>query len=429
MATARAPLLSLDDAWQRLAAAVSPLAGAVEQLPLCSADGRYLATDLCSALDVPGFDNSAMDGYAVRAAEVIRATAQGSPLTVSQRIPAGVLPTPLEPGSVARIFTGAVLPLGADAVIMQEAAQLLSSDATAPAVRFSAQPFVGQFIRRRAEDVAQGQVVLSAGTRLGPAELGLAASLGCATLPVRSPLRVALFSSGDELVQPGSVAPAALPVGAIYDANRCFLRPLLQRLGCEVHDAGTLPDDRPATTVALQTAAQNHDLIVTSGGVSVGEEDHVRPVVQTLGELALWQVAIKPGKPFAFGWLPRGPAAQNRCHFVGLPGNPVSSFVTCLLLLRPLLRRLQGACSGAWLLPPALSLPAHFAWPQPDSRREFLRVRRNAVGGLDLFPNQSSGVLTSVVWCDGWVDVQPGQTIAHGDHVAFIPMSAWFDGH
>jgi len=422
----RPGLMSLEDALARLLGAAEVLPGELE-LPTLEADGRVLAQDIRSVLDVPGFDNSSMDGYAVNRAEVAAAVAAGQPLTVSQRIPAGHFGPALLPGSVARIFTGAPVPEGADAVQMQEEAEVLPDGS----VRFQQAPAASQFIRRRGEDLRQGEVVLTAGTRLGPAEIGLAASIGLVSLPVRARPRVALFSTGDELVMPGEVAPEAMAPGAIYNSNRYFLRLLLQRLGCEVSDLGIVPDRRDATLEALRLAATSHDLIVTSGGVSVGEEDHVKPAVQQLGGLDLWQIGIKPGKPFAHGWIARANDA-GRCHFVGLPGNPVSSFVTFLLLVRPFLLRLQGVTAGLGIpaqsapdgLPPALAFPAHFDWPRADRRREFLRVRRNAAGGLDLFPNQSSGVLTSVAWCDGLVDLPAGQTVARGDLVNFHPLAA-----
>jgi len=231
--------------------------------------------------------------------------------------------------------------------------------------------------------------------------------------------RVALFSTGDELVMPGDVAPKDMPAGAIYNSNRFFLRAMLQRMGCAVTDLGIVPDQREATVAALRDAALSHDLIVTSGGVSVGEEDHIKPAVQALGELNLWQLAIKPGKPFAYGQIR---AANSACHFMGLPGNPVSSFVTFLLLVRPFLLALQGVTHTDI---PRTAMTAHFDWPRADKRREFLRVRRNAQGGLDLFPNQSSGVLTSAVWGDGVVDHPAGQTIQHGDTVRFISFAEW----
>jgi molybdopterin molybdotransferase len=281
-------------------------------------------------------------------------------------------------------------------------------------------------VRRAGEDVTRGAVVLARGQRLSPAALGLAASLGLAHLPVVARPRVALFSTGDELVMPGELAPQDMPPGAIYNSNRFFLRALLQRLGCEVSDLGIVPDRRDATVAALKSAADHHDLILTSGGVSVGEEDHIKPAVQQLGSLDLWQIAMKPGKPFAYGTVRRdagaGPMAGQPCHFIGLPGNPVSSFVTFVLLVRPFLLRLQDAQEAA-ALPPAVMLPAHFTISRADKRREFLRVRRNAQGGLDLFPNQSSGVLTSAVWRDGLVDNPAGRTVAHGDLVPYLSFA------
>ena len=354
-----------------------------------------------------------MDGYAVRCADVLAAASTA--LRVTQRIAAGSVGAPLQPMSVARIFTGAPIPPGADAVVMQEDCDLTlaSAEAQEPQVHIKVVPTLGQWIRRAGEDVTLGAVVLSKGTRLTPAALGLAASIGMDVLPVARRPRVALFSTGDELVMPGAVASAQMKPGTIYNSNRFFLRALLVRLGCDVTDLGIVPDQLAATVDALKNAAQNHDLILTSGGVSVGEEDHIKPAVQSLGTLNLWQIAIKPGKPFAYGRV------QN-AHFIGLPGNPVSSFVTFLLLVRPFLLTLQGVTDVA---PDALAATAHFSWPKADKRQEFLRVRRNAAGGLDLFPNQSSGVLTSAVWGDGLVDNPAGQTIAYGDMVRFMPFS------
>lgn len=407
MTAARAPLRPLDEALGELLGHAAPLAR-TDAVSTFEADGRVLAQDLVSALQVPPQDNSSMDGYAVRCADVAAAgITRGLP--VSQRIPAGSEARPLEASTVARIFTGAPVPAGADAIVMQEDTETLPEGT----VRVLRAPQAGQWIRRSGEDVARGDVVLRAGVRLSPAELGLAASIGLAQLPVAGRPRVALFSTGDELVMPGTVPPQAMKPGAIYNSNRFFLRALLQRLGCEVSDLGIVPDQREATVQALREASAGHDLILTSGGVSVGEEDHIKPAVQALGSLDLWQIAIKPGKPFAYGRV-------GAAHFMGLPGNPVSSFVTFALLVRPFLLKLQGAST---LVPPFTRLPAHFDWPRPDRRREFLRVRRNAQGGLDLFPNQSSGVLTSVAWGDGLVDNPPGQAIARGEAVAFISLS------
>ena len=408
----RPPLLPLDEALSRLLSFAAP-ALSTESVPVGDADGRVLAQDVVSALHVPPHDNSSMDGYALRCADV---GVPGVQLPVAQRIAAGSSGTPLQTGTLARIFTGAPVPLGADAVVMQEECLVLPNgqgDADRPQVQINAQPTPGQNIRRAGEDVARGDVVLSRGQRLGPAELGLAASIGMASLTVARRPRVALFSTGDELVMPGSVAPQDMPPGAIYNSNRFFLRSLLRRMGCVVSDLGIVPDQREATVQALREAAQAHDVILTSGGVSVGEEDHIKPAVQSLGTLDLWQIAIKPGKPFAHGRI-------GDAHFLGLPGNPVSSFVTFLVLVRPFLLQLQGARNVAMT---TVAARADFTWAKPDKRREFLRARRNANGGLDLFPNQSSGVLTSAVWSDGLIDNPPGCAIAPGDAVRFVPFS------
>lgn len=420
-APARSPLMPLEDALAALLAHL-PAQPASESVATFDADGRVLAEDLVSPLQVPPQDNSSMDGYAVRCADI---TQPGVVLPVTQRIPAGHAGTALEPGTCARIFTGAPMPPGADAVVMQEDTRAVGGDFHA--VHIDAVPAPGQWVRRSGEDVMQGAVVLQRGHRLDPAALGLAASLGRAHLQVAVRPRVALFSTGDELVMPGEVAPQDMKPGAIYNSNRFFLRSLLHRMGCEVSDLGIVPDRRDATLAALRSAADHHDLILTSGGVSVGEEDHIKPSVQALGRLDLWQIAMKPGKPFAYGQVRRdagaGAAAGQACHFIGLPGNPVSSFVTFLLLVRPFLLRLQGRDAAACGLPPAQRLTAQFDLPRADKRREFLRVRRNAQGGLDLFPNQSSGVLTSAVWGDGLVDNPSGTPIQRGDTVSFIAFA------
>lgn len=408
---ARPPMKSLDEALAELLARALPLPG-FEAVSTFEADGRVLAQDLVSSLDVPAHDNSSMDGYAVRCADWSSAA---TVLQVSQRIPAGSSGHALAPASAARIFTGAPIPPGADAVVMQEDCEAVAAeDPLHSGVRIQTQPKPGQWIRRRGEDVAAGAVVLHSGARLSPAGLGLAASIGFDKLRLARRPRVALFSTGDELVMPGDVLPSDMKPGAVYNSNRFFLKALLHRFGCSVTDLGIVPDRLDATVAALQGASQSHDLILTSGGVSVGEEDHIKPAVQALGELSLWQIAIKPGKPFAYGQV-------GAAHFIGLPGNPVSSFVTFLLLVRPFLLKLQGATA---LAPESIAVRADFEWARADKRREFLRVKQNAAGGLELFGNQSSGVLTSTVWGDGLVDNPPGQSIAHGDRVRFIPFSA-----
>ncbi len=417
---ARRPLLPLEEALADLLSRVNPLT-ATESLATVQAERRVLAEDLVAALHVPPQDNSSMDGYAVRVADVRE---KGVVLPISQRVAAGHPAQPLQPGTCARIFTGAPVPPGADAIVMQEDTREVGGDFHA--VHIDALPAAGQWIRRAGEDVTRGAVVLPRGTRLSAASLGLAAALGMAQLRVTARPRVALFSTGDELVMPGEVQPEQMKPGAIYNSNRFFLRVLLERLGCEVSDLGIVPDSRDATLAALKTAADHHELILTSGGVSVGEEDHIKPAVQQLGSLDLWQIAMKPGKPFACGTVRRdaGAATHGTCHFIGLPGNPVASFITFALLVRPFLLKLQGAAEPEYQTPfHAMRLRADFDWPRADKRREFLRVRRNAEGGLDLFPNQSSGVLSSVHWADGLVDHPAGRTIARGDLVNYIPLA------
>lgn len=403
----------LDEALHHVLAQAQPLG--VEHVDLFNADGRVLRADCISALQVPPQDNSAMDGYAVRAADI---TAAGVALAVSQRIPAGHVGEPLQPGTVARIFTGAPVPAGADAVLMQEDTQVLQ-DGT---VRFNVVPKLGQNIRRGGEDIALNSTVLAQGMRLTPAAIGLAASIGMAQLPVGRKPRVALFSTGDELVLPGTVAPQDMRAGSIYNSNRYFLRALLQRLGCEVVDGGILPDNLEQTARAIHRVAQDCDLVLSSAGVSVGEEDHVKPAVEQQGELNLWMIAMKPGKPFAYGKVFRNgkDASNGVAHFMGLPGNPVSSFITFLLLVRPFVLRLQGMADVA---PKSISVTAQFDWPKLEKRREFLRARHDGQGGLALFGNQGSGVLTSTVWGDGIIDNPPLTPIQPGDTVRFIPFS------
>ena len=395
------PMLSRREALDSLLDAARAVEG-VEIVPTLAANGRVLAEDVLSTLDVPSADNTQMDGYAVRAADCASGSAT---LRVTQRIPAGSVGQPLTPGTAARIFTGALIPSGADAVVMQEQCEAVGDSVT---VRHT--PRQGEWIRRTGEDIVAGSVILPAGTRLRGQELGLAASVGLANLPVRRRLRVAVFFTGDELAMPGE----PLAPGAIYNSNRFTLRGLLENFGCEVRDFGIVPDSLEATRATLREAAHGHDLIITSGGVSVGEEDHIKPAVEAEGRLNMWQIAIKPGKPLAFGQV-------GEAFFLGLPGNPVSSFVTFLLFVRPFLLRLQGV-SGA-VEPGGYMLRADFDWTRADRRNEFLRVRINSAGGLDLFPNQGSGVLTSTVWGDGLVDNPPGKPIAAGDLVRFIPFA------
>ncbi|WNC88284.1 molybdopterin molybdotransferase MoeA [Paraburkholderia sp. FT54] len=424
--TPRAPMLATAEALATLLGAASPLAG-TESIPTLEALNRVLAADVTSPLDVPPMNTSSMDGYAIRTADL---TAQGNTrLPVSQRIPAGHAPEPLKPGTAARIFTGATVPPGADAIVMQEQTEAAGAEVT---ILHSPQP--GEWITAQGADIRSGSVILPAGTRLTPQALGLAASVGCAELVVRRRVKVAVFFTGDELTMPGE----PLKPGAIYNSNRFTLRGLLEKLGCEVTDYGIVADKLDATRATLREAAEAHDLILTCGGVSVGEEDHVKPAVEAEGRLAMWQIAMKPGKPLAFGAVRRAaqhgetaagsasasapaPApAPAETFFIGLPGNPVSSFATFLLFVRPFILSLAGVQTVA---PRALSLRADFTQSKGDRRNEFLRARINPAGGLDLFPNQSSAVLTSTVWGDGLIDNPPNHAISAGETVRFIPFS------
>ncbi|RTL47320.1 MAG: molybdopterin molybdenumtransferase MoeA [Rhodocyclaceae bacterium] len=400
---------SFDEALQHLLAAAVPVQEK-ENLAIEVALGRVLAEGQTSAIEVPPHDNSAMDGYALRSADVPVA---GMRLPVSQRIPAGAIGHALQAGTAARIFTGAPVPAGADGVVMQELC-----DHTGDLVTINHVPKPGENIRRRGEDIALGAEVVPAGTRLNPQALGLLASVGIARVPVWRRLRVALFSTGNELVNPGQ----PLPPGGIYNSNRYLLKGLLERLGCEVTDLGIVADTLADTRQALRQAAGGHDLILTSGGVSVGEEDHVKPAVEAEGALSLWAIAIKPGKPLAFGHV--NAADGSKAAFIGVPGNPVAAFVTFILLVRPFIRRCQGLSAAAV---PALRLPVAFDWKKSDPRRNFLRVRVNAEGQLELFANQGSGVLTSTLWSDGLADVAPGQTLTKGDVVSYLPFTALMD--
>ena len=409
----KSPMLSMDEALAALLAQAQPLTD-IETVDTLAAHGRVLARGVMSTIDVPPMDNTSMDGYALRSSDV---TAPGARLAVTQRIAAGYVGEPLAPRAAARIFTGAMIPQGADAVVMQE-----QCTADGDAVVVNHVPAAGEWIRRRGDDIRAGSEILAAGARLTPQACGLAASVGLPALPVTRQLKVAVFFTGDELAMPGE----PLKPGAIYNSNRFMLRGLIEALGCTVTDLGIVRDTLAETRATLRAAARDHDLIITTGGVSVGEEDHVRPAVEAEGEIALWQIAIKPGKPLAYGRVRRqgagaaSAAPADTADFIGLPGNPVSSFVTFLLFVRPFILRRQGMLA---VQPRALTLPADFDWPKPDRRREFLRARVNPQGRLDLFPNQSSAVLTSTVWGDGLVDNPPALPIKRGDAVRFLPFS------
>jgi molybdopterin molybdotransferase len=392
-------LLSVDEALAQLLAQARPLA-AMEDVATLEATGRVLARAQRSTMDVPPMDNSAMDGYAVRLADL----ANSKVLSVKQRIMAGAVGGPLEPGSAARIFTGAPIPPGADAVVMQEDCVVEGDTVTVKKT-----PKLGEWVRRAASDIRKGGEILSAGKRLQPQDTGLAASVGIKSLPVFRKLKLGLFFTGDELVMPGE----PLAPGRIYNSNRFTLRGLAETFGCEVRDYGIVPDSLQATRDVLRRAAGECDLIVTSGGVSVGDADFVKPAVEAEGRLLMWKIAMKPGRPLAFG-------SVKESFFIGLPGNPVSSFVTFLIFVRPFLLRMQGISA---VEPKAIQARADFDWPQPDARREFLRVKWNAQGGLDLYPTQDSAVLTSTSWADGLLDNPAGHPIRKGESVRYLPYA------
>jgi molybdopterin molybdotransferase len=397
-------MISVDQALEFMLARARPLEE-IESVPLTEALGRVLAHAEISPIDVPGYANSSMDGYAVRAGDA--AIAGPVSLPVGQRIAAGEVGGALAVGEAARIFTGAPLPEGADAVVIQEDCEQVDGK-----VRFSGPIPVGDNVRPRGNDILAGSEVLAAGTRLRPQELGLAASVGLARLDVVRRLRVAMFSSGDELLQPGE----PLAAGAIYNSNRYTLRGLLAALGCEIIDLGSVQDTLAATEAALLEAAANADVVVTSGGMSVGDEDHVKRAVERVGQLEMWRVAVKPGKPLAYGRI-------GEADFIGLPGNPVSTLLTFCLFVRPFLLRRQGVPE---VLGKSLAVPAAFHWRRPGRRREYLRARleQDADGvAVNIYPKQGSDVLTSTVWADGLVEIREGETVERGDLVPYYSFA------
>ena len=401
-------LKTYDDAVSQLVAA-APVIRDLDRVGLADGLGRVLARPVHSAIDVPSWDYSAMDGYAVRAADVAKA---GKTLPVSQRIPAGVAPEPLQPGTAARIFTGGPIPDGADTVVIQEVCETQAQN-----VRILEVPKPGADIRRTGEDVRHGSEIIPAGTVLRPQHLGLAASVGVSGFDVTRRPRVALFATGDELVMPGE----PLGPGKIYNSNLFTASGLLRALGCEIVPLGIVADSLDATCAALEDGAARADLVLASGGVSVGEEDHVKPAVEKLGSLELWKIAIRPGKPLAFGHVRGTP-------FIGTPGNPVSLFVTFLLFAHPFIRRMQG-CTN--FLPPLRRARAAFDWPRPDKRREYVRAKlyRGDDGETwaEVFPSRSSGVLSSVTWADGLAVIPEGQALRKGDpldYITFCEVSA-----
>lgn len=396
-------LLPVAEALERVLAAARPLSETVE-LPLLKALGHVVSQDIVSAIDVPPSDNSAMDGYALRAADV------GRPLPVSQRIPAGAMGAQLEPQTAARIFTGAPIPPGADAVVMQE-----NCDEVSGVVTVRGGVSAGLNIRSRGQDIRLGSIAVARGRILRPQDLGLLASIGCATVNVVRPLRVALLSTGSELTEPGS---GELPRGGIYNSNRYTLAGLLSAMHLECVDCGIVADSPEATANALVDAAARGDCVITTGGVSVGEEDHVKHQIERLGRLDLWKLAIKPGKPLAFGSIGDKP-------FIGLPGNPTSVFVTFCLIARPFLLKMQGAIED---LPLRLQASADFAVTRPGDRQEYLRVTlESGARGLRAlrYPDQSSGVLSSVSHSNALAVIPPGTTVAPGDSVQVILLDSF----
>lgn len=400
-------LISVDDARAQLMKAARVLPG-TERVPLDAALHRILAESPSSAVQVPPADNSAVDGYALRAAD-----AAGEPLDISQRIPAGCAPGPLAPGTAARIFTGAAVPEGADTVVMQE-----NTQAEGERIRLLQTPGAHQNIRPAGQDIETGDTLVDAGTRLDPWHLGLLASAGLPEATAFRPLRVAVISSGDELVPPGQ----PLQPGQIHNSNQPMLAGLVRAAGWEPVPFHTMADTLEATRETLARASERADVIITTGGVSVGEEDHIRDAIRALGSLELWRMAIKPGKPLAFGHVGDTPV-------LGLPGNPAAVLVTFLILARPFLRACQG--ENGELMPRPFSVPLGFAVERPQSRREFQRVRCLSNEGrtwLEAAPNQSSGVLSSACWSQGLAIIPEHQTFGVGDPVPFLPFSELLHG-
>ncbi len=408
------PLLPIADMERLIIERVTPVAE-VEQVPLDDTLGRIVAVDVASPEDLPPFDNSAVDGFAVRHADL--AAASDTRLIIAERVMAGhEAAHPLAPREAIRIFTGAPMPVGADTVFMQEDCRVDGNAVILPPglERGANSRFAG-------EDLRKGAIMLPAGRKLTAADLALAAAEGMTGLPVRRRLRVAVFSTGDEVVEPG----AARPVAAIYDANRHLLRGLLDKFGAVVTDLGILRDDPAALETAIASAAADHDLVITSGGVSTGEADHVRTAIERIGRLVFWRVAIKPGRPVAMGVVPGGPPG-HAAAFAGLPGNPAAVYVTFVRVVWPLLLRLAGAAPRQ---PIALPVRATFAYRKRKGRREYVRVtlRHAADGAVEAvkFPRDGAGVITSLTETDGLVELREDETqIAPGATVGFLSYAA-----
>jgi len=404
--TSSSKLMPLDEALSLLIRSATPVADE-ETVMLDEAMDRVLSQPVTSNINVPAWDNSAMDGYAL----CYEDTASLDQIPVSQRIPAGTTGQPLQPGTAARIFTGAPVPVGADTVIMQE---MVSREGEM--IRINGDVNTGANIRRVAEDIRRGDEIIEAGCKLQTQHIGLAASTGTDRLVVKRKLRVAIFTTGDELIMPGQ----PLGAGKIYNSNRYLFRGLLEKLGCEVIDLGNVIDEYQATCDAINTAVDKADLILSSGGVSVGEEDYVKKALEEMGRLDLWKIAVRPGKPLAFGKVKGVP-------FIGVPGNPVSLFVTFSIFARPFILRSMGITDE---MPVEYRVVAGFDWNRPDKRIEYMRARleTNDEGQkvVNVYPSRSSGILSSVTWADGMVVLEPGQQIAKGDSVRFIPFTSLY---
>ncbi|ODS22801.1 molybdopterin molybdenumtransferase MoeA [Candidatus Endobugula sertula] len=391
-------MLSINDAIEQLLTQVNPVMD-TESVSLANALGRVLSTNICSNLDVPPTDNSAMDGYAINTSNL-----DDKPLRISQIVAAGHRPSPLTPGTAARIFTGAEIPDGANAVVMQEAC-IASHDEEGDKVQLPTFVKINHNIRPQGQDITSGDVVLSRGRQLQPQDIGLLASIGVGEVTVYRQLTVAILSSGDELIEPG----IPLLAGKIYNSNRYLLISFLQKMGLNILDIGTVKDTQEATIIALQQA-EKADCIISTGGVSVGNEDHIKKAVQQLGNIHFWRIAIKPGKPVAIGHI-------NQTPFIGLPGNPAAVFTTFLLIAHPFLLAQQHQ---EYRPPKTTTVVAAFNWQGNLKRQEYLRAKLNAEGTMEIYPNQSSGILSSTVWADGFVVVPPQTPITVGDKVEFM---------
>ena len=371
-----------------------------ETVPIEKSSRRFLAERLSSNDDIPPFDNSQVDGYAVNTNHIQLNT----PITISQRIPAGSNPYELEKSTTARIFTGAVIPKSSDAIVMQEEVKIENGQAV-----FVKKILPGQFIRKRGCDLKKNQIFFERGRLLSAADVGMCASVGLKNLQVFKKLKVGVFSSGDELKQPGE----KLNAGEIYDSNRPMILSLIKALGLDTLDMGCLPDDLNQTIKQIANASDKVDIILTCGGVSVGEEDHIKAAVETLGSINLWKIKIKPGKPFAFGYI-------GKTAFMGMPGNPVSAWVTFALLCRPyLIKRAGGNVPGN----STLFLESNFEWSKPNDRQEFLRGKINEDGKLEIFKNQNSQILSSICFSEGLIEIPTKTSVSKGDKLRYYPFS------